>query len=138
MLRDRLIQAVRERRRALGWTQGELAAVLGSSPSRISKLETADPSVSLDLVARALDAMNTELCVEVDPESDIADPALDEAARARIGRELLRRQLAKRIAADAGVDEGDVRNVLLNLELSPLDRLANMFRRATLKRHAVH
>ena len=52
-----LRQAVRERREAAGLTQAELAERLGSSQSRVAKLEGVDPAVSLDLLARALLAM---------------------------------------------------------------------------------
>lgn len=139
MVRARLVQIVQDRRRRLGWTQHELAEVLGSSTDQVSLLEADDPSVSLDLILEALDAMDTSLRVEVDTESDIlADPALDDVERTQVGRELLRRRLAHRIATDAGVDEGDVRNVLVNLELSPLERLATMFRRANLQRQSIH
>jgi ribosome-binding protein aMBF1 (putative translation factor) len=42
------------RRRAAGkLSQGRLAARLGSSQSRISKIEAGDPTVSLDLFVRA-------------------------------------------------------------------------------------
>lgn len=44
---------LRERRLANGVTQGELAKRLGSSQSRVAKMETSDPSVSMDLLVRA-------------------------------------------------------------------------------------
>jgi transcriptional regulator with XRE-family HTH domain len=139
VLRDPLIELARERRRRLGWTQRELAAVLGSSPSRVSKLEAKDPSVSLDLVERALEAMATPLRVTVPGDVDVlAEPGLDAAQRVELGRELLRRQLARRIAAREGVDPDDVRHALRNLELTPLERLSSMFRRARLAQHAIH
>ncbi len=40
-------------------TQVELAKILKSSQSRVAKLETGDPSVSLDLIIRSLLAMGT-------------------------------------------------------------------------------
>ena len=43
-----------ERRQASGLTQTTLAKHLGSSQSRVAKLEAADPSVSLELLIRAL------------------------------------------------------------------------------------
>lgn len=52
-----LRQAVRARREKLGLTQGQLAERLGSSQSRVAKLEGTDPAVSLDLLVRALLAM---------------------------------------------------------------------------------
>lgn len=48
---------VKKERTRLGITQAELAARLGSSQSRIAKMEAADPSVSLDLLVRALIAL---------------------------------------------------------------------------------
>jgi transcriptional regulator with XRE-family HTH domain len=49
-----LAAAVRARRRAHGLTQVRLAGLLGSSQSRIAKLEAADVTVSLELLMRAL------------------------------------------------------------------------------------
>ncbi len=40
-------------------TQIELAKVIKSSQSRVAKLETGDPSVSLDLIIRSLLALGT-------------------------------------------------------------------------------
>lgn len=45
--------ALRQRRVAKGLTQGELAKQLGSSQSRIAKMEASDPSVTMDLLVRA-------------------------------------------------------------------------------------
>ena len=53
-MRLALSQALRERRQASGLTQTTLAKHLGSSQSRVAKLEAADPSVSLELLTRAL------------------------------------------------------------------------------------
>lgn len=49
-----LSRALRERRTAAGLTQGALARLMGSSQSRVAKMEAGDPSVSLDLLIRAL------------------------------------------------------------------------------------
>ena len=40
-------------------TQVELATIIKSSQSRVAKLETGDPSVSLDLIIRSLLALGT-------------------------------------------------------------------------------
>jgi DNA-binding XRE family transcriptional regulator len=40
-------------------TQVELAKILKSSQSRVAKIETGDPSVSLDLIIRSLLALGT-------------------------------------------------------------------------------
>jgi hypothetical protein len=53
-LRLSLAHDVRRRRIALHFTQADLARRLGSSQSRIAKLEAAEPDVSLDFLFRAL------------------------------------------------------------------------------------
>ena len=53
-MRVALSGSLRERRLAAGITQTTFARQLGSSQSRIAKLEAGDPSVSLDLLIRAL------------------------------------------------------------------------------------
>jgi DNA-binding XRE family transcriptional regulator len=49
-----LREALKDRRTAQGLTQTELARRVGSSQSRVAKMEAGDPSVSLDLLVRAL------------------------------------------------------------------------------------
>ena len=49
-----LSRALRQRRQHAGLTQTALAKQLGSSQSRVAKLEAADASVSLELLVRAL------------------------------------------------------------------------------------
>jgi transcriptional regulator with XRE-family HTH domain len=49
-----LVDALRQRRRKSDLTQAELAKRIGSSQSRVAKMEAGDPSVSIDLVIRAL------------------------------------------------------------------------------------
>jgi transcriptional regulator with XRE-family HTH domain len=49
--------SVRERRSTQGLSQSELARRLNSSQSRVAKIEAADPSVSADLLLRALFAL---------------------------------------------------------------------------------
>jgi DNA-binding transcriptional regulator YiaG len=49
--------SVRDRRTKQGLSQAELARRLKSSQSRVAKLEAADPSVSTDLLLRALFAL---------------------------------------------------------------------------------
>jgi DNA-binding XRE family transcriptional regulator len=48
---------VKDARIRLGLTQAELAQKLGSSQSRVAKLEAGDSTVSLDLLVRALIAL---------------------------------------------------------------------------------
>jgi hypothetical protein len=45
---------LQQRRKAIGWSQTALAERLGSGQSRVAKMEAAQPSVSLDLLVRAL------------------------------------------------------------------------------------
>lgn len=49
-----LANAVRAQRSRRRLTQEQLGRLLGSSQSRIAKVEAADPSVSIDLMVRAL------------------------------------------------------------------------------------
>jgi transcriptional regulator with XRE-family HTH domain len=49
-----LTDALRQQREAGGISQVELAGKIGSSQSRIAKMEAGDPHVSLDLMIRAL------------------------------------------------------------------------------------
>lgn len=56
-LRLKLSDAVREFRQKKRLTQIQLAEILESSQSRIAKVESADASVSLDLLIRSLLAL---------------------------------------------------------------------------------
>ncbi len=49
-----LADSVRRRRRARKLTQAQLAKRIGSSQSRVAKIEAADPEVSIDLLVRTL------------------------------------------------------------------------------------
>ena len=53
-MRLALGRSLKERRLASGLTQQELASHVGSSQSRIAKMESADPAVSIDLFVRSL------------------------------------------------------------------------------------
>jgi ribosome-binding protein aMBF1 (putative translation factor) len=53
-MRVALGAALKQRRLDLGLSQSALAQELRSSQSRVAKMEAADPSVSLDLLVRAL------------------------------------------------------------------------------------
>jgi Helix-turn-helix. len=53
-IRLRLGKALRSQRMRLSLTQEQLGRKLGSSQSRIAKMESGDPSVSLDLLVRSL------------------------------------------------------------------------------------
>ena len=53
-LKAQLGKSLRRMRTALSMTQSKLAKTIGSSQSRVAKMEAGDPSVSLDLLVRAL------------------------------------------------------------------------------------
>jgi hypothetical protein len=53
-LKTGFARAVREERTRRGMTQQELGRMLGSSQSRVAKIEAADRSVTMDLMIRAL------------------------------------------------------------------------------------
>ena len=52
-----LAALLRKRRESLGYTQTEVADLIGSSQSRVAKMEAGDPSVSVDLLIRTLLAL---------------------------------------------------------------------------------
>jgi ribosome-binding protein aMBF1 (putative translation factor) len=54
IIKRALATTVKTSRQEKGWSQIDLANRLGSSQSRIAKVEAGDPSVSLDLMVRAL------------------------------------------------------------------------------------
>jgi DNA-binding XRE family transcriptional regulator len=60
-LRLSLAKEVRRRRVQLHYSQSELARRIGSSQSRIAKLEAAESDVSLDLLFRALFATGAKM-----------------------------------------------------------------------------
>jgi hypothetical protein len=59
--RRALASALRRRRSARELTQVRLAALLGSSQSRVAKMEAADATVSLELLLRALVVLGATL-----------------------------------------------------------------------------
>ena len=56
-LKVRLIRMLRAARQASGMTQNQLADRIGSSQSRVAKMEAASPNVSLELICKALLAL---------------------------------------------------------------------------------
>jgi len=52
-----LTNLLRQMRTENGWTQAEIARRVGSSQSRVAKLEGGDPSVSVDLLIKWLLAL---------------------------------------------------------------------------------
>ena len=53
-LKTRLALFAKEQRKMSNMSQDALAKKMGSSQSRVAKIESGDPSVSLDLIVRAL------------------------------------------------------------------------------------
>lgn len=53
-----LSNAVKERRQEMALTQAGFAEKVGSSQSRIAKMEKGDPSVSIDLLIKSLFALD--------------------------------------------------------------------------------
>ena len=65
-----LSEELRTRREDQGLTQGALARKLGSSQSRVAKMEASDPSVSMDLLIRGLlatGATRREIASAIEP-----------------------------------------------------------------------
>ena len=56
-LRLKLAEGLKARRSARGLTQKDLAKAVQSSQSRIAKMESGDPTVSLDLLVKSLLAL---------------------------------------------------------------------------------
>lgn len=134
-MNSKLARLVRRRREALGWTQSDLARAVGSSPSRICKLEAVDTTVSASLMLKALEAMATPLHIDIDPARDpFAERGLSAEQRRQMSVRLQRRKHAEHIAERHAVDAGDVEHVLFNLTVPPWQRLARSFKRAGLKR----
>jgi len=88
-LRLRLAAGLKRRRIGQDLTQTELAKVVRSSQSRVAKMETGDPTVSLDLLIRSLFALGVsykELAKLID-EKRRSGPAYAVAERrSRINR----------------------------------------------------
>ena len=55
-----LASRLREWREEHNWTQAEVARRVGSSQSRVAKMEAADPTVSVDLLMRSLLAVGAD------------------------------------------------------------------------------
>jgi predicted XRE-type DNA-binding protein len=64
-IRVELAAAVREKRLAAGLSQAELASAVGSTQSRVAKIEAADPQASLESMVRALAAAGARVYLRV-------------------------------------------------------------------------
>ena len=62
----RLSESLRKQRQRRKLTQNDVAKLISSSQSRVAKMETGDPSVSLDLLIRSLLALGAS-------EKDLAE-----------------------------------------------------------------
>jgi transcriptional regulator with XRE-family HTH domain len=135
-MRKILTALVAKRRMQLGWSQTDLAHAMGSSRSRICKLEAGDETVAESLMLKALETMNCPLRIEVDSNRDpILDPSFSKEARRHAAARLLRIKRAQRIARKHEVDADDVEHALFNLTLPPWERLARSLRRGRLTRY---
>jgi transcriptional regulator with XRE-family HTH domain len=104
-LKLRLSDALRERRKSRRLSQESLAGLLRSSQSRVAKMEAGDPSVSIDLLIRALfatGASRAELarimvfseCTSIEEERSLAT--------GEVARATLRPQVSKLIQPNQG------------------------------------
>jgi HTH-type transcriptional regulator/antitoxin HipB len=82
--------AIRERRKALGWDQAELAARVGASRRWLIQVESGSSGASLGQLLRTLNALGMKLAVNTGSpprtsvEAPLATPDLDSViARAR-------------------------------------------------------
>ncbi len=106
-LRLRLAEGLRERRVRQNLTQADFAKALGSSQSRVAKMETGDPAVSLDLLVRgllALGAMPKDLAKTITSARSvpIRYAVGEKKAEYRLDHSLSRRERRRRrIAEDA-------------------------------------
>lgn len=69
-LKLRLADRLKQRRRQRTLTQNQLARLVKSSQSRVAKMEAGDPTVTVDLLIRALLALgvsNKELATTIAP-----------------------------------------------------------------------
>ncbi len=58
-MRLSLADSLKHRRQSLGLSQQDVAKQIGSSQSRVAKMENADESVSIDLLVRSLLSLGT-------------------------------------------------------------------------------
>lgn len=74
-LRVSLAEAIRQRRELLDVSQATLAKAIGSSQSRVAKIEAGEAGISLDLMARGLFALGAEIVVKPKPGKTGSKPS---------------------------------------------------------------
>ena len=108
-LRLRLAEGLRERRLRQNITQADFAKALGSSQSRVAKMETGDPAVSMDLLVRgllALGAMPRDLAKAITTARSvpIRYAVREKRAEYRLDHSKLRRERRRRKLAEDAED----------------------------------
>lgn len=88
-LRRTFADGLKMRRQSLGMTQTQLAHTVGSSQSRIAKMEAGDPGVSVSLLFKLLLALGTtgdELAAMIRRSPTFARMSKAERSRGRVER----------------------------------------------------
>ncbi len=88
-LRLTLADGLKKRREWLSMTQTQLAQTVGSSQSRIAKMEAGDPTVSVDLLFKSLLALGTsgrELAAMIRRSPTFARDSKAQRSRGRVER----------------------------------------------------
>ena len=91
-LRLRLANGLKIQRVQRRLTQGELAKVVGSSQSRVAKMEAGDPGVSIDLLFRsliALGASSSDLAKIITARRPVSARIASDIPLSRTGRRAL-------------------------------------------------
>jgi transcriptional regulator with XRE-family HTH domain len=81
-LKIALSDEIRKKRKNMNLTQMDFAEQIGSSQSRVAKMEASDPTVSLDLLIRSLLALDNRL-------NSLADVIVDTATDKEPGKVLV-------------------------------------------------
>jgi transcriptional regulator with XRE-family HTH domain len=114
-------EMIYDRRLASGLTQQELADMIGTTQSVISRLENADyEGHSLTMLSRIANALRQQLRVTIEPRLEVP-PNTDELTRANVFREFVQKlRRSKRLTIDALAKKLDVdREELVALEQWP-------------------
>lgn len=74
-MRLQLVQEIRELRKSSGVTQEKLASAIGSTQSRVAKMEGGDPQASIESLLRAVVALGGRPVLKLDtPKERIPEP----------------------------------------------------------------